>query len=82
MKFTKYSNLIQPENDFAVSFFIKKAFDIAKKCSQNLKLSSKDWYMSCVIDKSWLKQKSLSLKPAWFELIRLFLPGVLSKKKC
>ena len=32
---------------------------------------SNDWYISCVIDKSWFMQESLGLKPDWFGKDRL-----------
>ena len=61
MKFTKYSNLIQPENDFAVSFFIKslrysqKMFTKFKAFVKRLIYVMRDWQELAKTEVSKLK---------------------------
>ena len=51
---------------------LSEAFDISKNIDRTSWLSSKDSYIWCVIDRSWLVQESPGLKPDWFYGIRLF----------
>ena len=47
------------------------AFEISRKTPVTFNSSSKDFYISLVIDKSWLTQESSGLKPDWFDQIKL-----------
>ena len=51
---------------------LSKAFDVSKNTDRTSWRSSKDLYIWCVIDWSWLVQESPSLKPDRFCDIKLF----------
>ena len=51
---------------------LSNAFEILRKTLLTSRPSSKELYISWVIDKSWLIQESPGLKPDWMEEISLF----------
>ena len=51
---------------------LSSAFEISRKTLQTSRPSSKEIYISWVIDSSWLMQESPGLKPDWLEEISLF----------
>ena len=51
---------------------LSKALHMSRYTLRTSKLSSKDWYLSWVIDQSWLMQESPGLKPDWLWDIRSF----------
>ena len=74
--FKNSSNL--PEMPFFWSLTIRpschtlsNALDISKNTLRTSKPSSKDLYISCVIERSWLMQESPPLKPDWCDDIKL-----------
>ena len=51
---------------------LSNTFQISSKTPLTSNPTSKDPYISWVIDKIWLMQGSPSLRPDWFEKIKLF----------
>ena len=50
---------------------LSSALEISKNTLWNSKPSSKDLYISCAIERSWLMQESPPLKPNWCDDIKL-----------
>ena len=51
---------------------LSKAFDMSKNTDRTSRPSSKDLYIGCVVDRSWLVQESPGLNLDWFCNIKLF----------
>ena len=49
-----------------------KSLDISRKILLTPNTSTKDWYISCVIDINWFLHESTVLKPDWLGEIKSF----------
>ena len=53
-------------------YILSNAFEISRKTLLTSRRSSKELYISWVIDNSWLMQETPGLKPDWLEEMSLF----------
>ena len=54
----------------ALCKILSKALDISRKTPLTSNTSSKDRYISCVVEINWFVHESTSIKPDWFEEIK------------